>query len=272
MIFFPACKINLGLYVTARRPDGYHDIETVMVPVPGLCDAVEAVRQEAPCVEFTASGLPLDCPPQRNLCVRACELMRERYGIGGVKLHIHKVIPFGAGLGGGSSDAVAVLRLMNDIYNLDLADDALSELAAQLGSDTVFFVQNRPALATGRGEILTPTEVNLSGLWLRIVKPPLAVGTGEAYAGVAPAAPQRPLPEILAEGVQHWRDRLKNDFEPSVFRKYPRIGAVKERLYRQGAVYASMSGSGSAVYGFFRAEPPAWTEAPDDFVYDVRME
>lgn len=256
MILFPNCKINLGLRVVRKRPDGYHDIETVMVPVQGLCDALEILPDAGEGCTFTSSGLAIDAPAEKNLCVKAYDLMHRRYGIGGVKMHLHKHIPFGAGLGGGSSDAVFALRMLDETFGLNLPDMELESLAAELGSDTVFFVKNRPMLAEGRGERLTPVDVNLSGLYILLVKPPFGVSTAESYAGITPTEPKTPLTEILSADISTWKNSLQNDFEPSVFRKYPEIAAIKQSLYDSGALYASMSGSGSAVFGLFGRIPP----------------
>lgn len=271
MIVFPNCKINLGLRVVRKRPDGYHDIETVMVPVRGLCDALEILSDTGDGCTFTTSGLSIDGPAEKNLCVKAYNLMRERYNIGGVKMHLHKHVPFGAGLGGGSSDAVFVLRLLSDTFALNLPDAELEALAAELGSDTVFFVKNRPMLAEGRGEVLSPVELDLAGYHILIVKPPFGVSTAEAYAGVVPAEPERPLAEILSGDIHKWKDNLRNDFELSIFRKYPEIAAIKQRLYDQGAVYASMSGSGSAVFGLFENKPETLQWPDTYFVYSDSM-
>ena len=271
MILFPNCKINLGLRVVRKRPDGYHDIETAMVPVRGLCDALEILPDTKDGCLFSSSGLEIDAPAEKNLCVRAYELMKTRYGIGGVKMHLHKRIPFGAGLGGGSSDAVFALKMLADAFALDLPESELGLLAAELGSDTVFFVQNRPVLARGRGEVLAPIGMDLERYHGIIVKPPFGVSTAEAYAGVVPAQPDRPLTDVLSGGVHTWKGELKNDFEPSVFRRYPEIAAIKRQLYDCGAVYASMSGSGSAVFGLFDGEPEP-TQFPDNyFVYSGHM-
>lgn len=254
MITFPDCKINLGLHVLRRRADGFHDIETAMVPVPGLCDALEILRADAPGCTFTSSGRAIDAPAEKNLCVRAYERMRARHGIGGVKMHLHKHIPFGAGLGGGSADAAFALKMLDELFGLALPAEELKALAAELGSDTAFFIDNRPALAEGRGEVLSPLDLDLSGYTLYIVKPPFGVSTAEAYAGVVPREPERPLTELLAGDIRTWKEALKNDFEPIVFRKHPAIAALKERLYDRGALYAAMSGSGSAVFGIFGGE------------------
>lgn len=255
MILFPNAKINLGLHIVERRADGFHELETVMIPVPGLCDALEVIPGEGDSCAFTASGIAIDGPAEDNLCVRAWQLMHTHYGIGGVRMHLHKAIPFGSGLGGGSADAAFALRAIAGVFGLPASDDELEALAARAGSDTAFFVRNRPALATGRGEVLIPIELDLGGAHLLIVVPPIAVSTAEAYRGVTPAVPARPLPEILAEPMGCWKETLHNDFEPSLFARHPELARAKAALYAAGAAYASLSGSGSALYGIFEREP-----------------
>ncbi len=251
------CKINIGLDVLRRRADGYHDLETVMYPVRGLCDELEIDRIEGEEVQFAVCGMKVDCPAEENLCVKAWRRMRECYGIGGVRIALHKRIPFGAGLGGGSSDATAVLCAVDRLYGLQLREEELISHAAALGSDTAFFVRSTPQLCTGRGEVMQPCAIDLAGYTLVLVKPDEGVSTREAYAGVRPAVPAVRLLERLAQPVERWQGSVKNDFEPSVFAAHPVIGKIKEWLIDAGAVYASMSGSGSAVYGLFRTEQDA---------------
>jgi len=255
MILFPNAKINLGLHIVGRRADGFHELETVMIPVRGLCDALEIIPGEGDSCAFTASGIPIDGPAENNLCVRAWQLMHARCGTHGVRMHLHKAIPFGAGLGGGSADGVFALRALDELFGLALDDPALEALAARLGSDTPFFVRNRPALARGRGEVLEPAAIDLAGYHLLVVVPPIAVSTAEAYRGVTPRMPDRPLAAILAEPVECWKDTLCNDFEPSIFARHPELARVKASLYAAGAVYASLSGSGAALYGIFERGP-----------------
>lgn len=251
MILRANCKINLGLDILRRRDDGFHDVETVMFPVRGLFDTVEVVRRAAPGVGFRAEGLAVDCPPEQNLCIRAFRLMQARYGIDGADIRLDKRVPFGAGLGGGSADATAVLLGLDKEFALGLSKEELTARAAELGSDTAFFVENTPQLCTGRGEILTPYPLDLSGLRLVIVKPAEGVSTREAYAGVTPRIPEIPLSERLRRPVGEWQGLVGNDFEPSVFAARPAVRAAKERLLAAGARYAAMSGSGSAVFGLF---------------------
>lgn len=254
MVIQANCKINLGLDVVRKREDGYHELETVMLPVAGLYDIVE-VEPIASGVEFRGEGIEVDCPMDKNLCVRAAKLMQERYDIGGVRIVLDKRVPFGAGLGGGSSDATAVILAINEIYNLALDKSVLSALAAELGSDTPFFVYNRPMLCTGRGEIMSPVEVDLSGLWLMVAKPQEGVSTAEAYRGVKPCAPEIPLTALLSRPIEEWQGSVKNDFEPHILAAHTKILAIKNQMLNAGALYASMSGSGSAVFGLFAERP-----------------
>lgn len=251
MILRANCKINLGLDILRRRADGYHDLETVMFPVRGLYDEVEVERTDAPGAAFCSEGLAVDCPDESNLCLKAFRLMRDRYGVDGVRIRLAKHVPFGAGLGGGSADATAVVVALDRLFALGLSEKELIDRAAELGSDTAFFVRNTPQLCTGRGEVMTPFPLDLTGLTLVVVKPDEGVSTREAYAGVRPRVPAVPLAERLRRPVSEWQGLVTNDFEESVFAAHPAIHAVKERLLEEGALYASMSGSGSAVFGFF---------------------
>lgn len=251
MILDANCKINLGLDILRRREDGFHDLETVMFPVAGLRDEVEVVRTDGAGAEFFAEGIAVDCPPEQNICLKAYRLMHDRYGVAGVRIRLVKRVPFGAGLGGGSSDGTAVLLALDELFGLRLPESELIDCAAALGSDTAFFVRNTPQLCTGRGEALMPFEVDLGGLVLVIVKPEEGVSTREAYAGVRPRIPEVPLRERLRRPVAEWQGVVTNDFEPHIFAAHPAIRAAKERLLAAGALYASMSGSGSAVFGLF---------------------
>lgn len=247
------CKINIGLDVLRRRADGFHELSTVMAPVRELYDVVTVERSEQ--MDFIQQGIVVDCPMEKNLCVKAARLMQQRYGVGNVTITLDKRVPFGAGLGGGSSDATAVIVAMNDIFNLNLSEEELIDAAAALGSDTAFFVRNTPQICTGRGEVMTPISLSLDGLWLVVVKPEEGVSTAEAYGGVKPAVPAISLEESLQLPVEQWQGRVKNDFEPHIFEAHPAIASLKQMLLSAGAVYASMSGSGSALFGLFRERP-----------------
>lgn len=246
------CKINLGLDVLRRREDGYHEIETVIYPVHGLYDVIEVTP--APELVFSARGRYIDCLPEDNLCLRTARLMQTRYRTPPVAIMLDKRVPFAAGLGGGSSNVAAVACAIDELFELHLSEAELIDCVAQLGSDTAFFVRNTPQLCTGRGEAMTPVQLDLGGLWIAIVKPRVSISTREAYAGVMPQVPAIPLSECIARPIVEWQEYLKNDFEPSIFAAYPEVAAAKQTLLDNGALYASMSGSGSAVYGLFSPE------------------
>ncbi len=245
------CKLNLGLDVLRRREDGFHEIATVMYPVHELYDVIDIEPCDGEEPQFENVGIAVDCPADKNICIKAWRLLHERYEIGAVRIVLDKRTPFGAGLGGGSADGTAVIVALNDTFSLGLSESELVALAAELGSDTAFFVRNTPQLCTGRGEIMEPIEISLQGLWLMIIKPNEAVSTREAYAGIKPVVPEKPLQERIMHPISEWQSLLKNDFEPHIFAAHPVIGKVKEWLLEQGAIYASMSGSGSAVFGIF---------------------
>jgi len=251
MICFPNAKINLGLHVTERRPDGYHNIETIFYPIP-LRDALEIVPSDKP--SFIQTGIRLNLLPDDNLVMKAMDTLQQNYAIPPSDIYLHKAIPFGAGLGGGSSDAAFMLMLINDYLQLGLDRQELETVAATLGADCPFFICNTPVIATGTGNMFEPLPLSLKGYMLCIVKPDVSVSTREAYAAVKPAKPPRALREIIVQPVAEWRSILTNDFEPYAFDRYPVIGSIKNELYAQGAVYASMSGSGSAVFGLFEKD------------------
>lgn len=250
MLAFAPCKINIGLDIVAKRPDGYHDIVTAMVPVP-WCDIVEAVPAGSRST-LTVLGRKVDCPEEKNLVMRALRAMQQRYAIPDVNLTLQKIVPDGAGLGGGSSDASTTLLILNDMFGLDRPKEELAEVAATLGADCPFFIYQRPMLCTGTGTVMRPIHIDLSGLTLLIAKPQgVSVSTKEAYAGVRPAPPAEPLSELLSLPVGQWQGRVKNDFERSIFPLAPQCAALKRQMLASGAVYASMTGSGAAVFGLF---------------------
>ncbi len=261
MILFPNAKINLGLHVAARREDGYHNLETIFYPV-GLKDALEIIPltddrapEDGKRYRLYQTGIRLQGNDDDNLVVKAWKLIASEKRIPPIEIHLLKKIPFGSGLGGGSSDAAIMLRLLNNTFSLGYSEAELTTRAACLGADCAFFIRNRPALATGIGDILEPVELDLSHLTLVVVKPDIRVSTAEAYAMITPHQPEESLREIIKLPVSAWRERMKNDFEAPVFKKYPEIWRVKQQLYERGASYASMSGSGSSVYGFFEEIP-----------------
>lgn len=246
MLAYPNAKINLGLYVTAKRPDGYHDIETLFVPVTQMCDVLEIVHSD----RFGVKVFNLDI--EDTLCTKAYNALAADFKLTPVAINLYKNIPVGAGLGGGSSDAAFTLKTLNELFALGLSDSALAEYAAGIGSDCPFFIYNRPMKASGRGEILEPYDISLEDFEIRIFPQDVFVSTREAYAGVTPQAPEVPIEKALALPMERWKDVLLNDFEPSVFARHPQLAAVKRRLYGEGAVYASMTGSGSSIFGIFR--------------------
>lgn len=272
MILHANCKINLGLFVTRKRDDGYHELETVMLPVAKLYDVVTIERRDDGDITFCGVGIEVDCPADKNLCVRAARLMQERYGVAGVDITLDKRVPFGAGLGGGSSDATAVIVAINDIFALGLSQPVLAALAAELGSDTPFFVYNTPQLCTGRGEIMTPIDIDLGGMWLAVAKPANeGVSTREAYSGIKPKMPEHTLCELLAQDIAEWQGSVVNDFEPHIFAAHPTIAHLKQSMLDAGALYAAMSGSGSAVFGLFTSRPQL-TLGDDIFLHIEEVE
>ncbi|MFI3319228.1 MAG: 4-(cytidine 5'-diphospho)-2-C-methyl-D-erythritol kinase [Rikenellaceae bacterium] len=255
------CKINIGLDILHKREDGYHEISTLMYPIRGLYDEVTVVKNHNGDndVTFISEGLVIDCPPEKNLCVKAARLMQSRYsqliGDQGITITLNKVVPFGAGLGGGSSDATAVILAMNEIFTLSLPESELIALAAELGSDTPFFVRNTTQLCSGRGEIMQDFPLDLTGLYIALIKPEVHISTAEAYGGVKPATPITPLTELLSQPISAWQGQIKNDFEEHIFRSHPILAEVKTALLNAGALYAAMSGSGSTIFGIFRNTP-----------------
>ena len=255
MILFPNAKINLGLNIVAKRKDGFHDIVSCLYPI-GWQDVLE-VLEGSKKTSLKVTGIEVPGAEKENLALRAYELLRKDYNLPPLEVHLHKIIPMGAGLGGGSSDAAFMLKAVNELFQLFLDDFILEDYAAQLGSDCPFFIQNNPMLALERGDVLEEINLNLKGYQLLVVKPPVHVSTAEAYAGVNPQVPKNSLRDILEnKSVEEWKELLHNDFEDSIFPKYPQIREVKEQLYASGAAYASMSGSGSAVYGIFKGAAP----------------
>lgn len=264
MITFSNAKINLGLNIVSRRPDGYHNLETIFYPLVTnnftdslLHDIIEVNdSKEDNLIEY---GLCADCPPENNLVIKALQLFRREALSKGVKVSpqhvtLEKHIPFGAGIGGGSADASSLLLLLNEMCDHMFTIDELISLSLHLGADCPFFIINRPCFAEGVGEKLQPVDINLNGLWLVLVKDDISISTSEAFSGVMPHKPDMSLREIVDMPIEFWKDRMVNDFEKSAFALYPRLSDIKDTLYSQGAVYASMSGSGSSIYGIFRAE------------------
>ena len=278
MIAYPNVKLNLGLRVLRRRADGYHDLDTLFIPCEAFHDTLEVITgddwsrtsshiQETYRGAQVAQGITpdgkllvtiarkegVDWEPLKDLTARAYMLLSEQFDLPPMKIFLEKTSPVGAGLGGGSADAAFALRMMAGLAGLDLSDGELAGLAARLGSDCAFFIYNRPMLGSGRGEILEPFDLDLSAYRIDVTVPEgIAVSTADAYRGIVPGVPELSLREVLALPVDRWKDLLVNDFEMTVFAKYPRLGEIKQSLYGAGAIYAAMSGSGSALFGIFR--------------------
>lgn len=251
MISFPNCKINLGLSVTDKRPDGFHNLETIMVPV-SLSDVLEIII--APDNQFAiyTTGINITGDNNNNLVVKAYKLLQAEYQLLPVKIHLHKIIPIGAGLGGGSSDAAFAILTLNKLFNLRLSISAMLNIASELGADCPFFIQNTTVLATERGDRFEPLNLSLKNYYFVIVKPNIFISTPEAYSWIKPELKPLQIHEIIEQPTENWKTLLKNDFENEVFNRFPEIKQIKDLLYKSGAIYASMSGSGSAVYGIFK--------------------
>jgi len=259
MICFPNAKINIGLRILEKRPDGYHNIESVFYPV-GWCDALEAIPMEGSGnIELHLSGIPVPGrTDEDNLCVKLYRLLSEKYKLPSLKVWLHKTIPIGAGLGGGSSDAAHFMKMLNSMCTLNLSVDEMKKYVSQLGSDCVFFIENKPVIASQRGEVTKPVNVDLTRYYIALVYPELQVSTPFAYSLVKPGLREDSLKNIVEKKeVSDWKTDVTNDFEESLFEKFPVIYEVKEKLYKVGAVYSAMTGSGSAVYGIFNKKVDA---------------
>ncbi len=256
MLSFPNAKINLGLNIIERRPDQFHNIETIFYPVPiaDILEIIESTELKGNKVEIVITGMDIPGDSENNLCVKAYKLMDKLYHLPPVKIHLHKIIPTGAGLGGGSSDGAFTLSLLNGLFSLNLTNAQLIDHAAELGSDCPFFIENKPAFGTEKGNILKTIALNLSGYYFVLVKPSVSVGTAEAYKGVKPLKPEQSVNALVKLPIALWKDKIVNDFEQSIFPNHSIIKQIKNDFYDAGAIYASMTGSGSAVYGIFEKQ------------------
>ena len=272
MISFPNCKINIGLNIVGKRSDGYHNIETVFYPIT-LCDALEVlpIANNQAGDQFIPEGVKLEGNPEQNLCMKALRLMQKEIVMPPVKIVLMKKIPVGAGLGGGSSDAAYTLKMINTFSGAGYSDERLIELSSVIGSDCAFFIINKPVYACGKGDQMSPIPINLEGYTIVIVKPPVFVSTAEAYAGTSPTVPERSLKELIQLPVSDWREAIQNDFEKSIFLRHPEIASIKDRMYEMGAVYASMSGSGSSVFGLFKGPINAQAAFPGCFYHEEQV-
>lgn len=250
MLFFPNAKVNLGLYVTEKRNDGFHNIESIFMPIK-LCDVLDIVPSSVNDIELELLGINIEGDKDNNICTKAWRLLHEQHGIGGVRCILLKNIPTGAGLGGGSADGAFMLKALNQLFNLNLSKHQLHEYAAALGSDCPFFIDNKPKFVFGRGELLEDVELDLKNYFITVVHPGIHVSTPKAYSLIKPVPAPNNLRKISTIPITDWRHTLTNQFESPIAELHPEIGAVKEKLYREGAIYAAMSGSGSAVIGIF---------------------
>lgn len=276
MIVFPCAKINLGLNIVSKREDGYHNLETVFYPIP-LCDALEIkyMDEKFPsqvACDLKVTGNAVECDEQNNLVVKAYNLLAEDYKLPRVHAHLYKHIPSQAGLGGGSSDAAFMIRLLDERFRLNIGNPEMEKYAARLGADCAFFIEAEPAYAEGIGDELMPVDGpkgNLDGYYLAIVKPDIAVSTKEAYGAITPKATTKSCREIVRQPIETWKEELVNDFEAPIFKLHPELAQIKDKLYQQGAKYAAMSGSGSALFGIFETEPNGLKELFQDCFCEV---
>jgi 4-diphosphocytidyl-2-C-methyl-D-erythritol kinase len=250
MIAFPNAKINLGLFVTGKREDGFHNIESIFLPL-NLCDSLEVVKSKDGLFNFEISGLAVDGKQEDNICFKAYNLLKVKYNIGGIKSALLKKIPMGAGLGGGSADGAFMLKLLNTVFELNLGSEELQFLSGQLGSDCPFFIENKPSYVSGRGEIIRPVALNLQNYFVVLINPGVHVNTGEAYKMISIEKPTIDLFSLGSIPIDDWKNCIHNSFEKPITNKYPIIKEIREKLYSKGAVYAAMSGSGSTVFGIF---------------------
>lgn len=274
MLCFPNAKINIGLNIIAKRTDGYHDIETIMYPV-AITDILEFAELKspgnAPSLNFSVTGLPVDGDMESNLCIKAYRLLEKEFSLPPLNIHLHKVIPAGAGLGGGSSDAAFMIKSLNSTFGLGLSSTRMKEYAGRLGSDCPFFIENTPVFAKEKGDLFQPVKMDMDGCFLALVCPAIYVNTRDAYSGVLPEKPEFSLCDLIQQPVREWKNFIVNDFEKNIFERFPEIKLLKEKLYKAGALYASMSGSGSSVYGIFERTPQVGSLFENCFYREVRM-
>ena len=252
MIVFPNAKINIGLNIIEKRNDGFHNLESIFYPVNDLFDVLEVVKNSENQLKFSTSGIKIPGDFSTNLCVKAYQLLQQDFSISAVKIHLHKVIPIGAGLGGGSADAAFMLKMLNELFELNLTNNQLISYAKKLGSDCAFFINNKPVYAFHKGDDFEDVALDLSSYEIKIAYPNIHIATAEAYRGVIAKKSTTNLKTLIQTSIQTWKSTLKNDFEASIFLNFPKIEKAKNDMYQKGALYASMTGSGSAVYGIFK--------------------
>mgnify|MGYP000913100928 CR=1 FL=1 len=270
MIVFPNAKINIGLHIVRKRDDGYHDIETGFYPLP-FTDALEFVKSDS--FSFSQSGTALNIPNEQNLCVKALQLLKNKFPqLPALHIHLHKAIPAGAGLAGGSSDAGFLLKALNEHFKLEISSEELSQLALQLGSDCPFFLYNKPAFAKGRGELLQPLPISLEGYNILLINPGIHISTAWAFAQLKLTEKPSLLEQQLQEPISEWKNKIINDFEVPVFENFSEIADLKDWMYQKGATYASLSGTGSTVYGLFKEALPDTSGLPAAYlVYRAQL-
>jgi len=247
MIVYPNAKINIGLNILEKRADGYHELSSVFYPVKDLCDILEVL----PSTKFYFSSSGIEIPGEENICAKAFEMLKQDFDIDNVKIHLHKQIPIGAGLGGGSADGAFMLKAINILFDLKLSASQLEKYAFQLGADCPFFIENIPRYVQGIGENMSSVDLDFSASKLKFIFPELHISTAEAYGGIIPKTPATNLMDLINQPIENWKGKVKNDFEVTAFTKHPQLEKMKEQLYDDGAIYASMSGSGSVLYGVF---------------------
>ncbi len=255
MIVFPNAKINIGLYITSKRSDGYHNIETIFYPIMKCNDILEVINSPLGIDKFSCSGLKIDGKAEDNLCMKALRLMRQYAEIPPVLVHLHKEIPAGSGLGGGSADAAFMLKLLNQQYNINLSDFQLMEIASDIGADCSFFIKNQPVLARGIGNKFFDIQLSLKGLWILIVVPDLHINTELAYSTISLQFEDESIEEKIIKPVTAWQGLISNTFEVPLSKEYPIINKIREKMFEAGALYVSLSGSGAAIYGLFKSKP-----------------
>lgn len=273
MICFPNAKINIGLNITGRRPDGFHNIETVLFPVE-LCDVLEFVEDRNPGetdYRLNVTGLELKTAPEDNICIKAYRLLKKVYDIPKISIHLHKIIPVGAGLGGGSSDAAYMLKNLNKVFHLNISNKMLQDYAGKLGSDCPFFINNNPVFAYETGNKFIEIDLNLSGYYIVIIYPNLQISTSSAYSEAFIKTPEKSIRDTIKLPLKEWENVIQNDFEKTIFPEYPEIKNIKKELYNMGAIYASMSGSGSTLYGIFDSVPEIKQSLRNYFIWQYRI-
>ena len=267
MLCFPNSKINIGLNVIEKRPDGFHNIETIFYPI-SLCDALEINATDTKCAyQFNSSGIPIHISNDDNIVVKAFNLLMKDFNIPSTAIHLHKNIPFGAGLGGGSADAAFMIKMLNENYQLGLQESEMENYALKLGSDCPFFIRNKPVYAEGKGEIFTQIDLNLDGYYIILIKPDISISTPEAYAGITPERKKNSLKKLISSPISTWKNTITNDFENNVFRNHPLLAEIKKELYQEGAIFASMSGSGSSMFGIFESKPVIQNQWKQHFTF-----